>query len=145
MTGRAPRATSRSSPAELLSFSPPGGPTTDQRKTDASDGALGGGASTVQRSWRLLKFSAVGIEMAVATFIGWLIGHWLDLQLGTDPWLMLLFLLLGVAAGFKGVFRAAREAQEIMRQAGGGETGEPPAESKQTEGGPGKAAGEDRT
>lgn len=62
----------------------------------------------------MLKFSSLGIEMAVATVIGWGIGYWLDLQLGTYPWLMLLFLLLGVAAGFRGVFRAAREAQELM-------------------------------
>ena len=62
----------------------------------------------------MLKFSSVGIEMAVATLFGWGIGYWLDGKLGTYPWFMLGFLLLGVAAGFKGVFRAAREAQEIM-------------------------------
>jgi F0F1-type ATP synthase assembly protein I len=83
--------------------------------------------------------------MAAATFIGWLIGHWLDLQLGTDPWLMLVFVLLGVAAGFKGVFRAAREAQEIMSASdGASETREPPAESKEGSGGPAGAAGEKR-
>lgn len=76
--------------------------------------------------------------MAVATFIGWGIGYWLDLQLGTDPWLMLVFLLLGVAAGFKGVFRAAREAQEMMREADAksGETAASPAESKREASGP---------
>lgn len=62
----------------------------------------------------MLKFSSVGIEMAVATFLGWAAGYWLDGKLGTYPWLMLTCLLLGVAAGFKGVIRAAREAQEIM-------------------------------
>jgi ATP synthase protein I len=62
----------------------------------------------------VLKFSSVGIEMAVATAIGLGIGYWLDLQFGTYPWLLFVFLLLGVAAGFKGVFRAAKEAQEIM-------------------------------
>jgi ATP synthase protein I len=86
------------------------------------------GPDRVAQSWRLLKFASVGIEMAVATFIGWGIGSWLDRQFGTDPWLMLVFLLLGVAAGFKGVFRAAREAQEIMNR---GETREPKAESKE--------------
>jgi ATP synthase protein I len=63
--------------------------------------------------------------MAVATAIGWGIGYWLDLQLGTYPWLMLVFLLLGVAAGFKGVFRAAKEAQELM----GDKTPQPPTET----------------
>jgi len=52
--------------------------------------------------------------MAVATAIGLGIGYWLDLQLQTYPWLTILGLLLGVTAGFKGVFRAAKEAQEIM-------------------------------
>lgn len=62
--------------------------------------------------------SSVGIEMAVATLIGWGIGYWLDSEFGTDPWLMLAFLGLGVAAGFKGLFRAAREAQaETKRRA----------------------------
>ena len=52
--------------------------------------------------------------MAVATFIGLGIGYWVDLQLETYPWLSIVGLLIGVTAGFKGVFRAAREAQEIM-------------------------------
>lgn len=102
-----------------------------------------GGVAKVARSWRLLKFSALGIEMAVATVIGWLIGSWLDRQLGTSPWLMLVFVLLGVAAGFRGVFRAAREAQEIMNEGSStaGETSGRAAESKQgagTEAGPDK-------
>jgi ATP synthase protein I len=90
----------------------------------------------VARGWSLLKFSSLGIEMAVATFIGWGIGYWLDMQLGTQPWLMLLFLLCGVAAGFKGVFRAAREAQEAMGDKPvSGETREGAAESKASKGG----------
>ena len=71
--------------------------------------------------------------MAVATFIGLGIGYWLDLQFETYPWLMLLFLLLGVAAGFKGVFRAAKEAQEIMGDRmpqAGSETRDDTTESK---------------
>ena len=65
-------------------------------------------------NWQLLKFSSVGLELTVATLIGWGIGYWLDLQLGTYPWLMIVFLLLGAAAGIKGVFRAVREAQVVM-------------------------------
>jgi len=74
--------------------------------------------------------------MGVATAIGWGIGYWLDLQFGTYPWLMLVFVLLGVAAGFKGVFRAAKEAQELMGdkkpqpESDAAETGESKNESK---------------
>lgn len=90
------------------------------------------------RNWQLLKFSSLGIEMAVATIIGWGIGYWLDLQLGTYPWLMLLFLLLGLAAAGKGLFRATREAQVIMGDrpakvtaaSKSGETAPPRTESK---------------
>ena len=57
--------------------------------------------------WRL---SSIGIEMAVAVFIGFGIGHYLDKWLGTDPWMMIVFVLLGIAAGFKGMVAAAREA-----------------------------------
>lgn len=99
-------------------------------KEDRKDASRSG---KIEKNWQLLKFSSLGIEMAVATAIGWGIGYWLDLQFGTYPWLMLVFLLLGVAAGFKGVFRAAREAQELMgdkKPHAGGETGENKPESK---------------
>jgi ATP synthase protein I len=71
--------------------------------------------------------SSVGLEMAVATAIGWGIGYWLDGQLGTTPWLMLLFLLLGVAAGFKGLLRASRTMQRESTRL---ESTTPPPESK---------------
>ena len=58
----------------------------------------------------LLRLSSVGLEMGVAVAIGWGIGYWLDKRFGTDPWLMIVFLLLGVAAGFKSLIKAAREA-----------------------------------
>ena len=63
------------------------------------------------RAWHAAKMSSVGIEMAVATAVGWGLGTWLDRTLDTKPVLMLVCLGLGVAAGFKGLFRAARELQ----------------------------------
>jgi F0F1-type ATP synthase assembly protein I len=58
--------------------------------------------------FRALRVSSLGLEMAVATAIGWGVGTWLDRVLDTGPWLMLGSVLLGVAAGFLGLFRAAR-------------------------------------
>lgn len=55
------------------------------------------------------KVSSVGLEMGVATGIGWGLGYWLDGKYGTGPWLMLVGLLFGVAAGFNGLIRTTRQ------------------------------------
>ena len=49
--------------------------------------------------------------MAVATMLGWWLGTKGDAHFGTDPWLMLVGLLFGVAAGFRGLIRAAKRLQ----------------------------------
>ena len=47
------------------------------------------------------------VGVAVGGFIGWL----LDRQLGSAPWMMVLFVILGFAAGLLNVIRAAQKAQ----------------------------------
>jgi ATP synthase protein I len=54
---------------------------------------------------RIANLSSVGIALVLCTLIGWGIGRFLDTRLGTSPWLMLVFLLLGIGAGFLNVFR----------------------------------------
>ncbi|VAX22255.1 ATP synthase protein I [hydrothermal vent metagenome] len=49
----------------------------------------------------------VGIQIVVSILIGFGIGLALDRWLGTAPWLMLLFIIFGVAAGFLNVYREA--------------------------------------
>lgn len=49
--------------------------------------------------------STIGIVLVVATFIGYAIGHYLDRIFGTEPWLMLLFTVMGIIAGFIEMFR----------------------------------------
>lgn len=57
--------------------------------------------------------STVGINLVVSTFIGFAIGYWLlDGNLNTFPWFTIIFTLLGIAAGFKYLFRVARRAEE---------------------------------
>ena len=58
--------------------------------------------------------STVGIQLVLSTFIGLAIGWFLDerllpkfLPFNTSPWLTLIFLLIGIAAGFKYLFRVA--------------------------------------
>lgn len=51
------------------------------------------------------------VEFAVGTagggFIGWLLDGWL----GTTPWLMLVFLMLGFAAGMLNMIRVSRQVK----------------------------------
>ena len=49
----------------------------------------------------------IGIELVSAILVGVGIGWLLDRWLGTRPWLLLLFLLLGGGAGILNVVRAA--------------------------------------
>ena len=51
------------------------------------------------------RFSYVGIFFGVAVFLGFLFGRWLDRKFGTDPWLMLVGVLFGIASGFKELYR----------------------------------------
>ena len=50
----------------------------------------------------------VGVNLVVATFVGLAIGYYLDKWLGTKPWLMFIFLILGIITGFRDLFRMAR-------------------------------------
>ncbi|WP_428564383.1 MAG: AtpZ/AtpI family protein [Solidesulfovibrio sp. DCME] len=56
--------------------------------------------------------SVVGLNLVSATFVGLFIGWWLDKWLDTKPWLLLTFLVLGIAAGFKNVMIEVRKIQK---------------------------------
>ena len=56
------------------------------------------------------------MEIAVATVVGGAMGWQLDRWLGTKPWLAILFLLLGLAAGFINLFRAVNRETALMEQ-----------------------------
>lgn len=47
----------------------------------------------------------VGVEMASAMVVGAFVGYWLDRVLHTKPFLMVVFLFLGGAAGVRNVWR----------------------------------------
>ncbi len=60
--------------------------------------------------------SVVGLNLVSATFVGLLIGWWLDRWLDTKPWLLLTFLVLGIAAGFKNVVQEVKKIQKADAQ-----------------------------
>ncbi|GAB4227493.1 MAG: hypothetical protein OHK0028_00220 [Deltaproteobacteria bacterium] len=62
------------------------------------------------------KYSALGLEMALSVVIGLGIGYSLDRWLGTAPWLMILWIGFGFAAGVRSLYRAAvRSAKDLER------------------------------
>lgn len=58
--------------------------------------------------------STVGISMVAATVIGWYIGMKLDEWLGTSPWLTMIFLFIGIIAGFRNLFYYAKKGQQAL-------------------------------
>lgn len=67
----------------------------------------------LEQAYRTFSIASVGLEMGVAVLIGFGIGYYLDKWAGTEPYLMLVFLGVGIAAAFKAFFRAARQAKSI--------------------------------
>jgi ATP synthase protein I len=63
----------------------------------------------------------IGTELVAGVAVGGLIGWGLDYWLGTSPGFLILFFVLGTAAGFWNVFRSARAMNA------GIDAGNPPA------------------
>lgn len=54
----------------------------------------------------------MGLQWGLAVLIGLAIGVWLDSRFGTFPWLTLVFLVMGVIAGFRNYYRFIRQQQQ---------------------------------
>lgn len=67
-------------------------------------------------AWRMVTELVAGIG------IGFVLGLGLDALLGTRPWLMVVFLFFGLAAGIKTMLRTANEVA-ARQQAEGDESG----------------------
>jgi len=53
----------------------------------------------------ILNLLTVGTGLVACIVTGYLLGSYLDRKLGTSPWLVMVGVLLGTAAGFVGLFR----------------------------------------
>ncbi len=62
--------------------------------------------SQAQLAWRMV------IELVAGLGIGFGMGYGLDALFGTSPWLMVIFIFLGLAAGIKTMMRSAKEVQD---------------------------------
>ncbi len=63
----------------------------------------------------------ISVELVVGIAVGGFIGKVLDTQFGTAPWGLIVFLMLGFAAGLSNIVRTARrlqaEAEPLQRAA----------------------------
>jgi ATP synthase protein I len=67
-------------------------------------------------AWKpLAELTSIGMTMVLSTIIGLAGGYYADRWLGTSPWLMLVGLGLGIAAGFVSMIRAVRAAERRMK------------------------------
>lgn len=54
----------------------------------------------------------IPILLAVGPLVGFFIGRWLDSRLGTEPFLLVLFLIFGFIASGKEIYRLLKRAEE---------------------------------
>ncbi len=60
----------------------------------------------------LAYYSSIGLSVALSIFIGLAIGVYLDRRYDTTPWLTLIFLGLGIAAGYRNIGFAIKKARK---------------------------------
>jgi ATP synthase protein I len=53
-------------------------------------------------------FITLPLVLAISPLLGWWIGRWLDTYFGTAPYLMIVSLLLGLAAGVREFYRIVK-------------------------------------
>jgi len=67
-----------------------------------------------RRAWReLAYFSSIGFSVAFSIFIGLFVGIALDRYFDVSPWCTLIFLALGIAAGFRNLGLAIRRSRRL--------------------------------
>lgn len=75
-------------------------------KAEKAKNSRKSGGSALGKAYRM------AIELVVAVVVGGAIGWYLDKWLETGPWLFVIFFFLGVAAGFRNVYKAAQKMGE---------------------------------
>jgi ATP synthase protein I len=67
------------------------------------------------RRWmkELAYFSSLGLSMALSVFIGLAIGIYLDRVFDITPWLTLVFLAMGIIAGYRNIALAIKKIRKF--------------------------------
>ena len=61
----------------------------------------------------LAYYSSLGLSVSFAIFIGLAIGVLLDRKFDTSPWFTLIFLVLGIAAGFRNIALVIKKVRKF--------------------------------
>ena len=61
------------------------------------------------------RYTAIGFQMVAVTLVFAAFGWWLDQRTGWEPVFLIVFFLLGSAAGFLVVYRAFQDGKESKR------------------------------
>ena len=72
------------------------------------------------------RYGSLGIELILSMAVGYYAGRWIDTKAGTAPWIALVGFLVGVYAGFRQIFRAAKRMTAEAEREEKGETGREP-------------------
>jgi ATP synthase protein I len=67
------------------------------------------------RTWirDLAYYSSLGFSVSLSIFIGLAIGVYLDRRFDTTPWLTLVFLGFGIAAGYRNIGLAIKKSRKL--------------------------------
>lgn len=57
---------------------------------------------------RLAELTSIGLMLPSSIAVGLFMGYFLDRWLGTHPWLLLVFTVLGIASGLISLLRAIK-------------------------------------
>jgi F0F1-type ATP synthase assembly protein I len=74
-------------------------------------GRQGRGARRGSAAPSIGEYAGVGLQFAFTIVAFMFAGMWLDRALGTSPWLLILFVFGGAAAGFYSIYRKLMDAQ----------------------------------
>jgi ATP synthase protein I len=67
-----------------------------------------------KRSLReLAYYSSLGLSVSLSIFIGLAVGIYLDRRFETSPWCTLIFLVIGIIAGFRNIAMVIRRTRNF--------------------------------
>jgi len=70
-----------------------------------------------KKTWDAVSRAALmGTNMVASTIVGLAIGYFLDKWLGTTPWMLLFWLIMGIIQGFRSVYQESMKIHKANSQ-----------------------------